>query len=59
MSPRTLVAIKKKASCQPQCLWKGMLMVLEKAVFWNTGNAMSTGAEAGPPPTLTIAPISR
>lgn len=43
---------KKKASCQPQCLWNGMLMVLEKAIFWNTGNAMSTGALAGPPPQL-------
>lgn len=29
-----------------------MLMVLEKAIFWNTGNAMSTGAQSGPPPQL-------
>lgn len=42
---------KKKASCQPQCLWNGMSMVLEKAIFWNTGNAMSTGAQAAPPPS--------
>lgn len=27
-------------------------MVFEKAVFWNTGNAMSTGAQAASSPQL-------
>lgn len=60
MSPRILVAIKRKPAVSPsaygtECRWR-----LEKAIFWNAGNAVCTGPEATLPPQLTalyLAPL--
>lgn len=53
MSPRILVAIKRRPAVSPsaygtECRWR-----LEKAIFWNAGNAVGTGPKAAPPPQLT------
>lgn len=51
MSPRILVAIKRRPAVSPsaygtECRWR-----LEKAIFWNAGNAVCTGPEGYPSPS--------
>lgn len=60
MSPRILVAIKRRPAVSPsaygtECRWR-----LEKAIFWNAGNAVCTGPEATrpPPPAADSSPPS-
>lgn len=53
MLPRILVAIKRRPAVSPsaygtECRWR-----LEKAEFWNAGNAVCTGPTAALPPQLT------
>lgn len=55
-SPRILAAIKRRPAVSPSAY--GMSMVFEKAVFWNTGNAMSTGAQAASPQLAAPLPSS-
>lgn len=60
MSPRILVAIKRRPAVSPsaygtECRWR-----LEKTILWNAGNAVCTGSKATlpPPPSADSSPPS-